>query len=387
MTLTEMNLDELNNRILIIKNPRLWAIIFITALFVFMYSAWPWTQVSYTIVDRILPLHLLRELGIFEFRHHIIGSLFFLPILYSTLIFSWRGGILTWIIACCLICYNVSEYSSRLEYCLMSLLFLAIPLLAIMVITIELNWRQKQRELLAAREAERETMRRASILNIIEAQENERRFIAHNLHDETIQNLLTIANRTEILSSDITDNTTRKYFEWMNNIILNTVEDLRRLCAHLRPRALDNLGLIPAMRLLIDKMNKESEIEFRIHVEGDEQKLPSIIEVNVFRMVQEALTNVRRHSQATQATLSVYFNPKSLKITAEDNGQGFKTLKMNNSDFVSKLGMEGMRWRIESLGGVFRVYSEIGVKTVVTAELQYEKCVKYAQSQTNYNTR
>ncbi len=384
MTSTEIDPSETNNIVLILRNPHLWAIIFLTAISIILYSAWPWTQMSNNLVDRVLPFQL-QSFGFFEFRYHFVGSLFFIPILYSTIVFSWRGGILTWLAALCMIWYNVIEYPTYLDYFVISLPLLSIPLLAVLVITIELNWRQRQRELLAAREAERETMRRASILNIIEAQENERRYIAHNLHDETIQNLLTIANRTEVLSADITDTTTKKYFEWMNNIILSTVEDLRRLCAHLRPRALDNFGLIPAMRALIDKMNKESEIEFRIHTEGNEQKLPAIIEVNVFRMVQEALTNVRRHSQATQATLSISFNPKALKIIVEDNGRGFNTT-INNPDFVSKLGLEGMRWRIESLGGFFYIFSEIGKHTVVTAELQYEKCIKYAQSQ-NYHPR
>lgn len=374
MILAKMYISRTISRVHLNKNSHFWIIFFLTLILIALYSAWPWTEVMRVGIGRLVSMTTLRDLGVFEFTHHMVCSLFIIPILYSTIVFSWRGAAITWIIAFSIVVYKVIDFVSPAEVLLVSALFLFLPLLVAMVFTIEVNWRKKQREMLVERETEREVMRRASMLNMIEAQENERKYIAHNLHDDIIQNLLTISNRTEMLLSDNNTNDSKKYLEWMNSIILETVDDLKRLCAHLRPSALDRLGFVPALRVLIDRMYKECGIEVRLLVNGEERKLPANIEINFFRVMQEALNNVRRHSKATMTILRVHFNHDSFKVVIEDNGQGFDKSRIKeiiNSE--NKLGLAGMRWRMESIGGLLHIDSKSGENTVIMAEIDLNK--------------
>jgi two-component system sensor histidine kinase DegS len=181
--------------------------------------------------------------------------------------------------------------------------------------------------------------------------------------------------------NNIIDN--NQYFKWMNSIILETVDDLRRLCAHLRPSALDRLGLVPALRLLIDKVNKECGIELRFLVNGEEYKLPANVEITFFRVMQEALNNIRRHSKATTAIISVYFNNNSFKVVIEDNGQGFDTSRIKEiTNSENRLGLAGMRWRMESIGGLLRIDSKPGESTIVMAEIDLNKYKNMLKSKT-----
>jgi two-component system sensor histidine kinase DegS len=97
--------------------------------------------------------------------------------------------------------------------------------------------------------------------------------------------------------------------------------------------------------------------------------LSSQIEINIFRIVQEALNNVRQHSKATSATLELYFTPESIKIVIEDNGQGFTISNTKDaSNFENRLGLVGIKWRIRSLGGTLHIDSDNGTK--LTAEIK-----------------
>jgi two-component system sensor histidine kinase DegS len=121
---------------------------------------------------------------------------------------------------------------------------------------------------------------------------------------------------------------------------------------------------------LVDNANAESDTTIRIKVIGEERKLPVRIEDNVFRLVQAALSNIRRHSEAEKATVTVQFNEEHLNLLIEDNGRGFNVPKVNNWFAVNgKLGLIGMYQRVSSLDGVFDIHSKPGEGTVISIEL------------------
>ncbi len=138
----------------------------------------------------------------------------------------------------------------------------------------------------------------------------------------------------------------------------------------MRPGGLDQVGLIPALELLTDELNKEGKVNAHIEVIGPEQRLSPEAELVLFRIAQEALRNVRRHSQATEAVVRVEFALKKVKLDVTDNGSGFELPEVLG-DFAGrgKLGLIGMHERARLLGGSFSVKSQPGRGTTVAVEM------------------
>ena len=361
----------------IAPNYHLWIIIFIIIILFTIYSAWPWSSLE-NYWYSIFPFYWLRDLAIVEFGSHIVCSLFIIPIIYSTIIFSWKGAVITWFLSSIMVMSIVTSLSNILAFMVSSLFFLLLPLLIALIFRVEMNWRKKQRDILRLNAIEQDTIRQAYILNIIEAQENERKYIAQNLHDDTIQTLLAVSKRIDSLKNHFYVKDQPSIIDSLSaikSIILQSISDLRRLYLHLRPTALDDLGLLPSIRLLIEKINKESDINAQISVEGEEQRLQPQIEVHIYRVIQEALNNILYHSKATTALVSLHYSTESLKIKVADNGQGFiPNHKLNLGD---KFGLIGMEQRIKSLGGTFQISSITNEGTQILIELKHKDCMKY----------
>jgi len=342
----------------IISNPHFWAIIAITAFLIALYQSWPWRD---TQLEQWFPwFSAFYTLAVMEFVNHIVGILFLIPIIYAAIFFSWPGAL----IACLLSLGGILPIITDMwpnYYLITNIALLLLPFLLVSLATFELEWRRKERKIFAEREAERKVY----IAKILESQENERLRIAQELHDDTIQTLLVIANRTEhLIPAGDGMKEIRGNAEWIRDTTLETVEGLRRISLDLRPSILGDLGLVPALRWLVDHMNTESGINTRILVSGERRKLPPEAEVTIFRITQEALNNIKRHSRATEAVVSLDFTPKRLKISIEDNGQGFRPpKKFDRLASRDKLGLIGMHQRIDSLGGTFQIRSKAGEGT------------------------
>jgi signal transduction histidine kinase len=361
-----LGIFPLKNEGRIATNPHFWAIIAITLALIFLYQAWPWRESN--IEPWFLWLSPLYNLAVMEFVNHIIGVLFLIPIIYAAVLFSWKGAL----VACLLSFGGILPIIGDMwpSYNLITnITLLLLPLLIVSLATIELEWRRKERKIFAEREEER----RLYISKVLESQENERLRIAQELHDDTIQTLLVIANRAETLipaGNDMEE--VRRNAEWIRDATLETVEGLRRISLDLRPSMLGDLGLVPALRWLVDRMNKESGINTRILVNGKKCKLSPEAEVTIFRITQEALNNIKRHSRATEAVVTLEFTPECLRISIEDNGQGFRPPKKFDSlASKGKLGLIGMYQRIDFLGGTFKIYSKPGEGTLLLVEARY----------------
>ena len=207
---------------------------------------------------------------------------------------------------------------------------------------------------------------------ITRAQENERKRVARELHDETIQMLIFISRRLEALStlSEQSPETILPHLESLRQSIGDTLRDLRRFVQDLRPPTLDHLGLVAALEGLTDDLEKNG-IAAELSMTGPVRRLvPEDTELMLFRIAQEALNNVRRHSGASRVAVNVDFFPARVRMCVKDDGSGFHAPE-RISDLVSsgRLGLVGMHERARTLGGTLTVRSEPGRGTVVTVDV------------------
>jgi two-component system sensor histidine kinase DegS len=348
----------------IIKSPHFWVILAISLVLIFIYQAWPWRPWN---VEPWFPwLSPLYNLSSVELMSRIIGILFLIPIIYAAIVLSWQGALGAYLLALVSVLPIITVFRS-MNSLITNLVLLLLPVLITSIVVYEMTWRRKERENFAEREAER----RVYISKILESQENERLRLARELHDDTIQTLLVIANRAQNLipAGDGNIREVKRNAEWIRDATLQAVEEVRRASLDLRPSILDDLGLIPALRWLVDRMSQESGINTRILVNGNKRKLSPQAEVTIFRVMQEALNNIKRHSKATEAVVTLKFTPEYLKIIIEDNGQGFyPPKKFARLAAKGKLGLIGMQQRIDFLGGTFKVRSRLGKGTSLLIE-------------------
>jgi two-component system sensor histidine kinase DegS len=210
------------------------------------------------------------------------------------------------------------------------------------------------------------------IHQITQAQEDERKRIARDLHDETIQMLIVISRRLEVLATTLSEQlpeTALTHLESLQELIGNTLKGIRRFLQDLRPPTLDHLGLMATLEGLVTDLREKDEIETTLQVTGEVRRLDPDEELVLFRIVQEALHNIRRHSRASQAKVQVAVHPDSIRISVEDNGRGFHAPE-RISDLVSsgRLGLIGMYERARTLDGTLLIRSEPGQGTVVIVE-------------------
>ena len=207
------------------------------------------------------------------------------------------------------------------------------------------------------------------------AQEDERKRISRELHDDTIQSLVALSRQLDVLASgdDLTDDNRLRLEEPMK-LTNDIIRGLRRLSQDLRPATLDRFGLFPALEWLASDIVQFSGLETNVRVIGTERRFSEETELVSFRIVQEALRNVWRHSQATKAEITVEFGERTTKISVSDNGKGFD-LPQTVGDLArdNKLGLVGMHERARLLGGTLSVESKTGKGTTVTVELMNER--------------
>ena len=204
------------------------------------------------------------------------------------------------------------------------------------------------------------------------AQEEERKRISRELHDETIQSLVALSRRLDALSAtgESLPENVRSGIEELWQQTNDIMKEVRRLSQDLRPAALDRLGLLPALEWLAADMSQYSGIETKLKVMGTERRFPEEVELVLFRITQEALRNVWRHAGATSAEVIVVFYQDKTRIVISDNGKGFE-IPGTIGDLArdGKLGLAGMRERARLVGGSLKVQSQPGKGTTITIEI------------------
>ncbi len=203
------------------------------------------------------------------------------------------------------------------------------------------------------------------------AQEEERKRISHELHDDTIQALVVLSRQLDALAtgSNGLSPDVKKRLEELWQQTDSILQGVRRLSQDLRPAAIDRLGLLPAVQWLADEVSKYSGVTTSVNILGKEHRLPEEVAIVLFRVIQEALRNVWRHSNATKAEITLEFTEKRTKITISDNGKGFTlTGKIGDLAKQGKLGLAGMQERVQLVGGTIKVESEPGKGTTIIVE-------------------
>lgn len=207
--------------------------------------------------------------------------------------------------------------------------------------------------------------------HITKAQEEERKRIARELHDDTAQRFIALSHQLEEFArgSNHLSESNLRLLEKLREQTREALQEVKRFTKDLRPPMLDDLGLPPALEWLTDGLREESGMEANFKVTGERRRLPSEVELLLFRIVQEAVNNVRRHSKASKVEIGIEFGRDKVSASVRDDGVGFKPPKaLGELSRVGKLGLLGMEERAELLGSSLKIKSRPGSGTTVTIE-------------------
>lgn len=195
---------------------------------------------------------------------------------------------------------------------------------------------------------------------LVRGREEERERLAHELHDQAIQSLVGLKFHLAEKAPDARVE--------LQSRIDGVIDGLRRLCADLRPPALDRLGLVAALRSYVDGFSERTGLPVEMRVNGDERRLSPEIELSLFRVAQEALTNAWKHAQAPKVKVNLRLDEEAVKLTVIDRGRGFEAPeRLGTLAEAGHFGLVGMRERMELVGGTLRVVSGPGQGTTVVA--------------------
>lgn len=345
----------------VLRNRHFWIIASVMTVLALLYNA------TYLGITSWFPwaTEIVSAHGVYIF---VLSFLFLVPIVYAAAVFRLQGAMIAWLAFLAATLPRAIQDAPSFESFLRTALIAVVALLLGLFVAMDYQPAPRRSGVL---ERSR-TARWLSLSRMLKVQENERRRLARKLHDDTIQSLLVIANRARGLESGDYGRLSpkaRKQAEEILDMLLHTIDDVRRLSRDLRPSLLDNIGLLPALRWLSESLTNQSSIRINLKVNGEEHSLPQEFEIIMFRIAQDALNNVVRHSSATTATVTLDFITSKFKLTVEDNGRGFIPPD-NLADFSAKgkLGLQRMEQQARLLDGTFKVTSHPGKGTVITVE-------------------
>ncbi|MEW5981004.1 MAG: HAMP domain-containing protein [Acidobacteriota bacterium] len=223
--------------------------------------------------------------------------------------------------------------------------------------------------------AEREEARSRLLRQVITAQEDERKRLARELHDETSQTISALAMRLETALKQLPAGVDGTPINDARVLAVRTLDELHRLIYDLRPAVLDDLGLWPAIQWYAERMLKSRGVAVRCEFADVDRRLPSLVETALFRAVQEAISNIAKHAEADQALIQGTIRNATLTIEIEDDGKGFDPTTIRRpSDLGHGWGLLGITERVEALGGTVTIDSapDQGARLVFSVPLPRE---------------
>jgi signal transduction histidine kinase len=208
-----------------------------------------------------------------------------------------------------------------------------------------------------------ERVARDALRRVVEAQELERRRLARELHDETGQALTSILLGLKPLEEALEKEKNRAAVAELRELVVATLQDVRRLAVELRPKVLDDFGLVAALERLTETFAEQTGIAVDFESRAGEERVPAEVETAIYRIVQESLTNVVKHAHARRVSILLTRRDRALTAVVEDDGSGFDPAAARDG-----FGLEGMRERVALLDG--RIEVETGSSgTTLVAEV------------------
>ncbi len=213
-------------------------------------------------------------------------------------------------------------------------------------------------------------------IRIIQAQEEERKRVAREIHDGPAQSIANVVFRSEyverLMDTDI--DAAKIELSDLKTQVRNTLQEIRKIIFDLRPMALDDLGLIPTLRRYLDKFYQRTGLRTDMMVIGSEKRLPQSIEVTIFRIVQEALNNVHKHARTQKAKVKIEFQQSHINLVIEDRGVGFKLEKaLTMTSERENYGLLSLGERAELVGGELKILTSPGKGTKIIGKIPIRK--------------
>jgi signal transduction histidine kinase len=206
---------------------------------------------------------------------------------------------------------------------------------------------------------------RDAVRRVVEGQELERARLARALHDETGQALTSILLGLKPLEQTADSDEARAAVASVRELVVSTLQDVRRLAVELRPTALDDFGLVSAVERLVETFREQSGLRVDLEARLGDERLPRDSETALYRVVQEALTNIIKHAQAGRVSILLQRKGNAVVAMIEDDGSGFDAGETRDD----ALGLIGMRERVALVSGRLQIESSVGAGTTVVAEV------------------
>jgi two-component system, NarL family, sensor histidine kinase DegS len=206
-------------------------------------------------------------------------------------------------------------------------------------------------------------------LQIIEAQEEERKRVSREIHDGPAQLMANVLIRSELLEKIYTEKGTdaaRAEIKDLRVMVRDSLKEVRRIIYDLRPMALDDLGLVPTLDKYLRNVKERSGKTVELHALGQSRRFPTKMEIAIFRLIQESVSNAVKHSDANLIEVKLEFTQKFISLYIRDDGKGFDISKPAKSN---SFGMMGMRERVELLEGTLKVKSRLNYGTSVYIQI------------------
>ncbi len=210
-------------------------------------------------------------------------------------------------------------------------------------------------------------------IKIIEAQEEERKRVAREIHDGPAQSMSNIVIKAEIcerlMDKDV--NEARKELQNLKKVMRDGLQEVRKIIYNLRPMALDDLGLLPTLERYVVSFKEETGIDVQLRSRAINEEIKPVISLAVFRIVQESLNNVLKHAQAKRVSILLEHVNQKLIIIIADNGVGFNTknVKIIEPESTGGFGLFSMKERVTLLEGEVDIVSQVGVGTKITIHI------------------
>jgi signal transduction histidine kinase len=204
----------------------------------------------------------------------------------------------------------------------------------------------------------------AALRRVVEAQELERRRLARELHDQTGQELTSVLLGLNAVENAVDSAARGVALRTVREQVVETLHDVRRLAVELRPKALDDYGLVPAVERLAQNFIEQTGLRLELEARLAGGRLPGEVETALYRMVQEALTNIVKHAQARSVSIVLTSTRGTVAAVIEDDGRGFEVDAAREG-----MGLDGMRERLALVGGKLKIESRPGAGTTLVAEV------------------